>query len=83
MFEFKRLKNQIRLDINPNIPGAENWSFYFRRESSDEPSAQLLLNAFENEMRKQLKTTRQKYYDAGYKDAKAKRKKCDWFGGWW
>lgn len=83
MFEFKRIGKEIRLTISPNISGAENWTYYFRREEPSEPAAQLLLNAFESEMKKRLKATRQKYYDMGYKDAKAKRRKCDWIGGWW
>lgn len=83
MFKFKRQGKQIRLEILPRISGAETWSFYFSREENDEPGAQLLLNAFETRMKEALKNTRQEFYDRGYKDGKAKRRKCDWIGGWW
>lgn len=83
MFEIKREKERIKLTVKPAIPGAESWEYYFYRTEQDEPTAQLLVNAINEHMKKLLKHTRQEYYDNGYKDAKAKRKKADWIGGWW
>lgn len=83
MFKLKRIKEKIQLTVSPTIPNAEIWEYYFFFTEKDEPSAQLLLNQIQNHMQVSLKNTRQEYYDRGYKDAKAKRKKCDWISGWW
>ena len=83
MIKFTRKGTRIRVEVAPNIPGADTWVFYFDRNESSEPAAQLLVNAFNDKMEQTLKATRQEFYDQGYRDAKAKRKKCDWIRGWW
>ncbi|KKN30168.1 hypothetical protein LCGC14_0836820 [marine sediment metagenome] len=74
MFKFTRKGPQVVLEIA---------RFCFNYDGSSESEAQLVLNAIESYIEDRLKTTRQDFYDWGYKDGKAKRKKCDWIGGGW
>lgn len=83
MFNFKRHITKIELKIEPQISGADSWYYTFTADFHDEPGAQLVMNAIEDNLEKRLKKIRSDAYEEGWKDAKAKRKRADWFSGWW
>jgi hypothetical protein len=84
MFEIKRDGTDVKIIIDPVIPGAENWTYNTRIFMKEETCAQLLVNAINDRMRKCLKNIRNSSYEQGWKDAKAhKTGKETWFSGSW
>lgn len=83
MFQFDRKESECLLKVKISIPGAGDWTYTFSRHEEDVPDAQLTVNAMEDWMNEKLKAIREDSYNEGWKDAKAKKKKRDWFAGWW
>ena len=83
MINAKATKDGVTLGIEINIPGHKTWTYNFRWTTNDEAYSQLLTNQINEDVKKNLKVIRREAYNEGWKDAKAKRKKESWFGGWW
>jgi hypothetical protein len=81
MFEVKREKNNVRIDVSLKIPGADTWYWTFHLSQHTDAEAQLLVNAINNNLEKVLKEIRKEAYEMGFKDARAKRRKETWFSG--
>lgn len=83
MINAKATEDGVTLGIEINIPGFKTWTYSFIWTTNDEAYAQLLTNQIKDDVETTLKIIRREAYHEGWKDAKAKRKKADWFGGWW
>ncbi len=83
MIKFDRKDNTIYCYVSVAIPGTQTWTYHFSWTSNDVPNAQLLCNALDDALTEKLKQIREDAYNKGWKDAKAKLRKSDWFGGWW
>lgn len=83
MISFERKDNQIFTKVKLAIPGTTEWTYTCSFQENDVPTAQLVINAFEDALQEKLRQIRKKSYEQGWSDAKAKRKKCEWFGCWW
>lgn len=80
MIRFKRKDTKVIIDVEH---GVFNGGEYFELEinQSQEYQAELLRKAFQENLNKHLKQTKEKYYNMGWKHAKAKSKKWTSFWG--
>ncbi len=83
MIKFDRIDSKCQAIVELNIVGAKNWDYKFEFNENDIPTAQLVINAIKDQMNERLKVIREKAYEDGWKDAKAKKRRQDWFAGGW
>lgn len=83
MIQFNRKDSRVQVKVSIDIPRSGNWTYTLDRTESDVPSAQLIVNRMDDVLSNKLKQIREDAYNAGWKDAKAKTKKQDWFAGYW
>lgn len=82
MLRFKRNENKVLVEVEHGVffNGA-----YFSLElhQSQDYQAELLRKAFQENLNRHLEKIKQKYYNEGWKDAKAKTaKRSSFWGGW-
>lgn len=81
MFTFKREGTQVKLSVEAKSSVAARW-YEFNWNCSDDVYADLLVKAFELNLEEKMKQARKDAYAKGWADAKAKRKRESWFGGY-
>lgn len=80
MIQFEREDNKVKVTIQS---GCINWQYYFRYQAYDEVHAELLTRQFDKHMRDKLESIRREAYEQGWKDAKGKKAKENWFSTLW
>jgi hypothetical protein len=80
MIKFKVNEGHLRVEIETNI---DNKYIFLDWKTGDGLYSELLRRQLNNNMNKNLERIREEAYEQGWKDAKAKVKKKDWFYGWW
>lgn len=84
MITFGRTDNKVIIKIEHGIFGTNGEYFELELSQGQDYQAQLLMKAFQENLSKRQKEMKEKYYNEGWADAKAKRKKRTIFcGGWW
>jgi len=80
MLRFKRTDSQVIVHVDI---GVLDHYYDLNINCQGVVHAELLKEAFDKHMRKRLKKIREDAYNDGWKDAKNKAKKKDWFITWW
>lgn len=80
MINFLRQETNVIAEIECNSTVAKRW-LSFSWNTTSELVAQLFVDNLENHLSERLQMERRKAYLAGWKDAKAKRKRETWFSG--
>lgn len=83
MISFKRDGTVVRSDVTIFVPNYEARVFYFKWEAGSGAYAGFVSAQMQREMNAGLKAIRKDAYEQGWKDAKAKRTKEEWFSGTW
>jgi uncharacterized protein (DUF2164 family) len=82
MIKFYRKDSNTLVHVQHGVFGSEQ-GFELKIEQAHDYQAQLLVNALHENLNRHLKEIKEKYYNEGWKDAKAKKKKrISFFGGW-
>jgi len=63
--------------------GVDGFNLPLTWETNQQLYAILLRDSIEKHMNERLEKIRRAAYNSGWKDAKAKTKKQNWFAGWW
>lgn len=80
MILFKRDGTRVKVEVDSKLAIPKSiYLFYW--EASGEGHAELLVNQLQTKFSDALREARREAYNAGFKDAKAKRKREDWFWG--
>lgn len=82
MIYFNRKGKIVHINVEHGIFGS---SEYFQRDLdfTQEYIAELVINALQENLNRHLISLKRKYYEQGWKDAKAKKRKQDSFWGGW
>lgn len=82
MIRFLRDGNKVKINIEHGIFHSDSY-FPLSIEQSADYQAELLRAALQTNLNRHLELMKQKYYNEGWKDAKAKTKKrTSFWGGW-
>ena len=71
----------ISTDLADSCDGSQTTAIPFTWQTGQPYLADLLARYIKEHIRKVISDTRREYYEKGWKDAKAKRQKDDWFSG--
>lgn len=82
MIQFTIDGKDLLVRIESELPPKEN-VYLLRWNTADACYANLLGDHLRSKLNNKLRAIREEAYEQGWKDAKAKRKKKDWFSGWW
>jgi hypothetical protein len=77
MIYIKPKDKQVELKFNVDV--GTGWNYSFSWNCNDEVYAQLLAAQMNKQLGNKLELIRREAYDQGFKDAKAKRAKREWF----
>lgn len=83
MISFKRDGTVVKSDVTTFIPNFDDRVFHFQWECATEAYAGLLSAHMQRDMGAKLKAIRVHAYEEGWKDAKAKRAREEWFRSSW
>lgn len=82
MIKFGRNEKEVTIRIEHGVFHGEEY-FSFTLPQSHEYQAELLQRQFNENLNRHLRQIKEKYYNEGWKEAKAKtRKRTDFYGGW-
>lgn len=81
MISFSRDTGLVKVSIEADTKVSKR-CFQFSWNCNDEVYADLLMRNFEEKLRSELRRIREESYLSGFSDAKAKRKKETYFGGY-
>lgn len=82
MINFSRKDSAVTVEVEANVGVAARF-FHFTMNLSNEVYAYMLRENFQTKMTKALQDIRREAYEQGWKDAKAKIARRDWFSGGW
>lgn len=83
MIYFTRAGTTVKCIAHVDVPNYEKTSLYFYWETGSNISAGLLSAEMEKQLSAKLETIRRESYEAGWRDAKAKKEKRKYFNlGW-
>lgn len=83
MISFKRDGSTVGIAVTVQVPNYDGRVYHTQWNAGGEAYAGFLSAAMNEQMREALRNIRKEAYEQGWKDAKAKRTKENWFGGWW
>ena len=83
MIEIKQNGSDIEVKVDYFVPTKGVYCRKFRHTCANEELAAFVSSAMRDQMSGALRSIKETAYDKGWADAKAKRKKQDWFGGGW
>jgi hypothetical protein len=72
---------QVTLSLDTYLPALGQCTYTFFWECGQEDYADLLSQNFQTSLNNRIKDIRRSEYEKGWKDAKSKRRKEDWFAG--
>lgn len=78
MIRFRTNGSDVKIDVQSGVG-----EFTFSHNCGQDYLAGLMRDQYERHMNSVIEELKRKYYNEGWKDAKAKRKKATWFSGWW
>lgn len=81
MIQITRKGTSVKIDFTSRIPLCDVRVFGFNWECNTEVYAGLLTNHLSNGLWSELVRVRKEAYEKGWKDAKAKVRKENWFSG--
>lgn len=82
MITFERNGTDVECKVDLKMPYWDTRVFHFKWGASSEVCSSLLTKHAETALSDRLKEIRKEAYNQGWKDAKAKTKKKEWFNGW-
>jgi len=83
MINFKRSGKTVEITVDLEVPGMGMRVWTFSWNATSDEYAAFLAEDMRLAMFKRLKVIREKAYEYGWKDVKAKNTKRTWFEGWW
>jgi len=82
MIKFRRTENKVIVDIEHGIFHNDGY-FSLDVNQNHDYQAELLRKAFQDNLNRHLQDIKEKYYNEGWKDAKAKvGRRSSFWGGW-
>lgn len=81
MISIERIGKTVKIRVDSGLPVALP-AYPFSFDESDENNAELLKRHMVATFAQTMQEARKLSYEAGWKDAKAKRSRSDWFSGW-
>ena len=82
MIKFKREGNDAVCVISLDMPFWNTRDFHFTWSTGSEVCSSLLTKHAEEALKTALRKVRETAYNQGWKDAKSKKRKEDWFISW-
>ena len=82
MIQFKRDGTNAVCAVTIPVPTMDRRIYRFRFETGTEEYAALLTEAMRTEFRRIVQKSRKEAYEAGWRDAKARRRKQEYFAGY-
>ncbi len=79
MFEFKREKEVLSVIVSHFIPYAGTWTSTFQNSFGSEHHAALTYWKMREAYEEKVRLLRKEMYERGWKDAKSKKPKQNWF----
>ena len=79
MIEVKRAGTKVRIEVDTGIP-VERSVLIFEINEDYEYLAELVREKIQDRIGKVMERARREAYEEGWEDAKAKRRKQEWFG---
>jgi hypothetical protein len=81
MINITRDGTKVRLAVGTRIPTDKAYDYLFYWDCGCVEYAGLLSEAMRNQLGEVVKAARKEAYEQGFRDAKGKRRKNDWFSG--
>lgn len=82
MITFKREGSVVICKVEMDMPYWDTRIYHFRWETGSDVCSSLLTQHARTTLSDKLRAIRKEAYNRGWKDAKAKTKKEEWFSGW-